>query len=144
MAKSSRAYQAREAARTAGSNPYMRRLIEDEEIRNSIKHAFDAARDAYQRMSNSKGPAHALIDDKKVHRDLRQAAESIRDASERIRGKRRSRVWPKVVLVGLVGAGLALVLSEDLRRSVLDKLFGPEEEFEYTSTTSPPVETPAS
>ena len=32
---------------------------------------------------------------------------------------------------------LALALSEDLRKAVLDKLFGAEEEFEYTSTTTP-------
>jgi hypothetical protein len=28
------------------------------------------------------------------------------------------------------------VISEDLRKQVLDALFGAEEEFEYTSTTS--------
>jgi hypothetical protein len=30
-----------------------------------------------------------------------------------------------------------LILSEDARKIVLDKLFGAEEEFEYTSTTTP-------
>ena len=39
--------------------------------------------------------------------------------------------------IGLVGAGLALALSEPLRKKVLDALFGAEEEFEYTSTTAP-------
>ena len=38
---------------------------------------------------------------------------------------------------GVVGAGLALALSEDLRKKLLDALFGAEEEFEYTSTTAP-------
>ena len=32
---------------------------------------------------------------------------------------------------------IALAVSEDLRKKVLDALFGAEEEFEYTSTTSP-------
>ena len=31
---------------------------------------------------------------------------------------------------------LALVLSEGLRKALLDRLFGAEEEFEYTSTTA--------
>jgi hypothetical protein len=35
-----------------------------------------------------------------------------------------------------VGGGLALALSEGLRKKVLDALFGAEEEFEYTSSTS--------
>ena len=65
-------------------------MIEDEELRNSVREAFDAARHAYQRMSNGKGPVKAVTEDKKVQRDLRSAAESLRDASERLRGKRRS------------------------------------------------------
>ena len=39
--------------------------------------------------------------------------------------------------MGIVGGGLALALSEDLRKKVLDALFGAEEEFEYTSSTTP-------
>jgi hypothetical protein len=44
----------------------------------------------------------------------------------------------------LVGAGLALALSEGLRKKVLDGLFGAEEEFEYTSTTTPAPATESS
>jgi hypothetical protein len=42
-----------------------------------------------------------------------------------------------MIVIGLVGAGRALALSEGLRKKVLDSLFGAEEEFEYTSTTTP-------
>ena len=31
---------------------------------------------------------------------------------------------------------LAIALNEDLRKAVLDRLFGAEEEFEYTSQTT--------
>jgi hypothetical protein len=139
MAKSTRADRAREAATSAGSNPYVRRLIEDEELRHSIRSAFDAAKHAYGRMANGKGPAHALMDDKKVQRDLRDAASSLREASDRLRGRRERKggILGKLIVVGLVGGALALILSEDLRKTVLDRLFGAEEEFEYSSTTSP-------
>ena len=66
-----RSAKAGEAARSVASNPYVRRLIEDEELRDNIREAFDAARDAFQRMSNGKGPAKALVDDKKVQRTCR-------------------------------------------------------------------------
>ena len=43
----------------------------------------------------------------------------------------------------LVGAGAAVAMSEELRKRVLDLLFGAEEEFEYTSTTMPPPDVPS-
>jgi hypothetical protein len=132
------AQKAGDAARAATSNPYLRRLIEDEELRENIRVAFEAAKNAYQRVSNGRGPANTVVDDKKFHRDLRTAAESLRDASEQIRGKRRRRGGiGRWVLLAIIAAGLVLVLSEEARNAVLDKLFGAEEEFEYTSTTTP-------
>jgi hypothetical protein len=138
MGAQSRSAKAGEAARSVASNPYVRRLIEDEELRENIREAFEAARGAFQRM-NGKGPAKALLDDKKVQRDLQTAAESLKEASDQLRGKRRGGGFGlgKALLVAIIGAALVLILSEDARRIVLDRLFGAEEEFEYTSTTTP-------
>lgn len=136
MGASSRGGRASETAKSIGSNPYVRRLLEDEELRDNIRMTFEAARDAYRRMSNGKGPAKALMDDKKIHRDLRTAAESLRDASQQLRGKRRRRGIGRWLLLGALGAALVLILSEDARKAVLDRLFGAEEEFEYTSMTT--------
>jgi hypothetical protein len=142
-ARGTRAEKAREAARSAGSNPYVRRLIEDEDLRNSVKEAFGSARHAYQRMSNGKGPVRAVTEDKKVQRDLRSAASSLRDASDRLRGRHKTHHWGRLLIVAIVGATLAIALSEGLRKTVLDRLFGAEEEFEYTSQTTPTPETTA-
>jgi hypothetical protein len=88
-------------------------------------------------MSNGKGPVKALTDDKKVQRDIRTAAENLKEASDRLKGKRKKRhPFRKLLLIGLVGAVLAIALNEDLRKAVLDRLFGAEEEFEYTSQTT--------
>jgi hypothetical protein len=132
-----RAEKARQAAQQAGSNPYVKRFIEDQELRASVREAFEAAKHAYQRMANGKGPVKALTEDKKVQRDLRTAAENLREASERIKGKRRRRhTFRNLLLVATVGGVLAIALNEDLRKAVLDRLFGAEEEFEYTSQTT--------
>jgi hypothetical protein len=122
----------------ARENPYVQRLIEDDELRDNLRDAFDSARGAYNRASgNGKGVSKAVASDKKVQKDLRQAAESLREASERLKApkKRKSRLG-RLILFALVAAGIALVLSEDARKTVLDTLFGAEEEFEYTSTSS--------
>ena len=126
------------AATAVKTSPYVQRLVEDEELRDAIRDAFEAARDAYARMSNGKGPAKALMDDKKVHKDLQQAAENLKEASDRIRGKkqRKGMTLGRLLMFGLIGAILVLVLSEEARKAVMDKLFGAEEEFEYTSTTT--------
>jgi hypothetical protein len=135
--KSSKASRARSAAASATSNPYLRRLVEDEELRDSVVTAFEAARHAYDRLSSNGNVVDTMIDDKKVHKDLKAAAENLRDASNRLRGKQRQRHWGRIILIAIAGALLALALSEDLRKAVLDALFGAEEEFEYTSTTTP-------
>jgi hypothetical protein len=142
MGAQSRSAKAGDAARSVASNPYVRRLLEDEELRQNIRVAFEAARNAYGRMSNGKGP-QAVMDDKKVQRDLRTAAESLRDASQQLRGRRTGRRrfgLGKALLLAILGAALVLILSEDVRNAVLDRLFGAEEEFEYTSTTTPATE----
>ena len=135
------ARKASEAASSLRSNPYVQRLIEDEELRDNIREAVEAARDAYARIANGKGPAKAIMEDKKVHKDMRKAAESLREASEQLRGKRRKSRLGRLILIALIGAAIALILSEDIRKALLDKLFGAEEEFEYASTTSPAPET---
>lgn len=136
-----KANQAADLYSTARENPYLQRLIEDEKLRDNLRDAFEAARGAYGRATgNGKGAVKAVTSDKKVQKDLRTAAESLRDASEQLQGKRKRKRKKgrlgRILLLGILAAGIALVLSEDARKKVLDALFGAEEEFEYTSTTS--------
>jgi hypothetical protein len=123
---------------TARENPYVQRLIEDDELRDSLRDAFEAAKGAYGRATgNGKGAVKAVTSDKKVQKDLREAAESLREASDRLRKPRkRKRGIGRYLVVGIVAAAVTLVLSEGACKAVLDALFGAEEEFEYTSSTS--------
>ena len=128
------AYAAGKAVR---SNTYVQRLVEDEDLRDNLRNAFDSARKAYSRMSNGKGPVKAVTEDKKVQRELRDAATSLKDAAESLRGKKKKRRKGRLLLIALIGGGVALAASEGLRKKVLDALFGAEEEFEYTASTTP-------
>ena len=125
------------AGKAARSNQYVQRVAEDDELRDNLRTAFQSARKAYARMSNGKGPVKAVTEDKKTQKELRQAAASLREAAESLRGKRRKRRKGRLLLLAIVGAGLALALNEGLRNKVLDALFGAEEEFEYTGSTTP-------
>lgn len=141
MANTKRATKAADRAAgiysTARENPYVQRIVEDDQLRNNLRDAYDAARHAYGRMTgNGKGPVKAVTTDKKVQRDLRTAADSLREASEQLRApkKRKSRLG-RLILFGAVAGGVTLALSENARKTVMDALFGAEEEFEYTSST---------
>ena len=127
------------AGKAAASNPYVNRLIEDEDLRDNLRTAYESARNAYSRMANGKGPAKALLDDKKTQKQLQEAASNLKEAADALRGAKKTRKRKRrgTLLLVVVGAGLALALSEGLRKKVLDALFGAEEEFEYTSSTSP-------
>jgi adenylosuccinate synthase len=126
------------AGKAVRSNTYVQRLVEDDELRQNLSNAFESARKAYTRMANGKGPVKAVTEDKKVQRELKDAASSLKDAAESLRGgRKRKRRKGRLLLVALIGAGLALALSEGLRKKALDALFGAEEEFEYTASTTP-------
>jgi hypothetical protein len=143
MAAKKRAAKAGAGAVAAGqavrSNPYVQRLVEDDDLRDNLRTAFESAKKAYTRMSNGKAPTKALMEDKKVQKELREAATSLREAADSLRGakRRKKRRRGRLLVLALVGAGLSLALSEGLRKKVLDALFGAEEEFEYTASTTP-------
>ena len=126
-------------------SPYVQRLVEDEELRKSIVEAYESLRKAYGRLSNGKAPAKALLDDKKLQKELRNTANSLRDVTEALREgpkRKRKRRWGRRLVILAIGAGLAIALSEGLRQKVLDLLFGAEEEFDYSSTTTPATPAP--
>ena len=145
MAAKKKAAKAGAAAVAAKNSPYVQRLIEDEDLRESIVEAYESARAAYARLNNGKSPTKQIFDDKKLQKELQNAASNLRDASVGLREapkKQRGGLGRKLVLL-VVAGGAALALSEGLRKKVLDALFGAEEEFEYTSATTPPPAAPA-
>ncbi len=140
MAAKKKAAKAGAGAMSAGAaareNQYVQRLLEDPELRENLRTAYESARKAYGRM-NGKGPSKAL-DDKKVQRDLKRAAVSLRGAVEGLREKpKKKKRRGRLLLIAIIGAGVAVGVNEGLRKKVLDALFGAEEEFEYSSTTTP-------
>ena len=71
-----KAKKAQKAALQARSNPYVRRILEDEDLRQNIVDAYDSAKRAYGRLSNGKSPTTQIFDDKKLQKVVKKAAES--------------------------------------------------------------------
>jgi hypothetical protein len=141
MAKS-KPQKAKSAAEGAWENQYVQRFVQDEELRANVRAALDNARSAYARLNNGKSASKVVMEDKKFQKDLKRTADSLKDAGTALRdGPKRKRGggFGKLLLLAIIGGGLAIALSEDVRNKVLDLLFGKEEEFDYTSTTAPPA-----
>jgi len=153
MAKRNKAVQALEgSAALTEVQTFVRRLVEDEGLREDLGRAVESSRRVYDRVSGAKKPAK-LLEDKKLQEDALDAFDAIRSVTISLTGVGKSLPSPKalakqrkrggfrrlVVLAGLAGA-VAVAASDDLRSKVLDALFGSEEEFQY-SPPPPPTAT---
>src|SRR3978361_1242872 len=141
MAKKQKAAAAAGAVTAAKSNPYVQRVIEDDDLRDKVRVAFEAARAAYHRLSNGKAATKVIADDKKFHKNVQTAAEALKDAGSSLREgpkkKKRKGGLRRKLFVLVVGGGIAAAGHSPLRSKLLAALFGAEEEFDYTSTTAP-------
>ncbi|MGH2915497.1 MAG: hypothetical protein ACRDMX_10965 [Solirubrobacteraceae bacterium] len=144
-------FNAADLANITKANPYIQRLIDDSALRANVHTALEAGKGAYDRLLSSKAPQRALLEDKRLQGDLRRAAEAVRDSVLALQDAPKHPTAPKrkglrlgrKLMLLVVGAALALAVSESLRSKVLDALFGAEEEFQYTPPPGTPAPAPA-
>lgn len=92
--------------------PYLQRALEDEEFRNDLKDALQAARDLYGPLTKGNGvtgSARVLATDKKTQESVRKALEEITKAASSAQGKskKKSRKGRKMlILAGIIAGAL--------------------------------------
>ena len=136
-AKAAIPFDASDVAKVAKANPYVRRVVEDKKLRQNFRTAVASSKSAYGRLSSGKTTPERLMKDKKLQGDMREALEAVRDVSIALTDapKRRARKGlrvGRVLMLGTIAGGVAMIGNEKLRSKVLDTLFGAEEEFQYT------------
>ncbi|MBA2349374.1 MAG: hypothetical protein H0V81_13885 [Solirubrobacterales bacterium] len=141
-----------EAVDAVKSNPYLKTITSDGDVHDNVRVAYESARDAYERLASGKSLSKSVLEDKKLHANLATAAAALKDVGTTLAdppGKKRKAAKKKKgglgrkLLVLVVGAGVAVAVSSDVRNKLLDLLFGAEEEFDYTSTTAPATPAPS-
>jgi hypothetical protein len=120
----------------SSAKPYVERALNDEEIRENLRKAYQAARGLFE-LAGKKGPARVakgVVDDKHVQKNVQTAVEELRHAVNRLQGRERKRRRGKVLLLVGAGAGLLLnpVTGPRTRGWLKDKLFGGGDEFGYS------------
>ena len=136
------------AAETAG--PYVGRALRDEEFRENLRAAFEAARSIYEELGSQRGlgavASHAASDEE-VHANLRRAIAEVRQAADRL--QQRDRVTEKshtlrnmVILLAGVTIGLFFnpITGPETRRWVKGKVSGGQSSNGYHPETPPPTD----
>ena len=127
--------EGRERVTAATTSPWVQRLAEDDELRDNVRVAFEAAKDAFERITDGKSPREAVGRQEVAARTSSRPPTPSRTPAARSRRARRSkeeaRPRAQAARARRSAAAIALALSEDLRTKVLDALFGEEEEFDY-------------
>jgi hypothetical protein len=123
------------------AKPYVRRAIQDEELRDNLRSAFATARDVYDELIGNRGVtgvATRVASDKDIQDQLRSAIDDLRSAADRIQGQEAHKSRNSSLL--LVGIALGLLFNPftgpETRRWLKDKIFGEDEEFGYGSDSS--------
>jgi hypothetical protein len=109
--------------RVSDVKPYVKRAIQDEELRDNLRSAFATARDVYDELIGNRGVtgvASKVATDKEIQEQLRSAIDDLRSAADRMQGAE-----------GHKGILFNPFTGPETRRWLKDQIFGEDEEFGY-------------
>ncbi|HET7555873.1 MAG TPA: hypothetical protein VFJ75_09500 [Gaiellaceae bacterium] len=125
--------------RLEDAKPYVKRAIQDEELRDNLRSAFATARDVYDELVGNRGVtgiASKVATDEEIQDQLRSAIDDLRSAANRIQGAETHKGRNSSLL--LVGIALGILFNPitgpETRRWLKDTIFGADDEFGYGSS----------
>jgi len=124
---------------TDSVKPYVQRALKDEELRENVKNAFDAARDVYNELFAGRGMvpiATRVATDKDIQENLKSAVDDLRSAADRLRGKEEHGTRNTLLLLIGIAIGVLFnpVTGPATRKWASDKVFGTSDDFTYQSS----------
>jgi hypothetical protein len=127
--------------KVADVKPYVQRALQDEELRDNLRSAFDTARDVYDELIGKRGVtgvATKVASDKEIQDQLRSAIDDLRSAASRIQGNEGHKSRNSTLLLAGIALGILFnpLTGPETRRWLKDKVFGEEEEFGYGGGSS--------
>ena len=128
--------------------PYVDRALHDEDLRDNLKEAFDAARQVYGELlgnRNLTATATRVATDKDIQDTLKKAVDELREASRRVQGKEDHGTRNTMLLLAGISAGILLnpMTGPATRKWLMEKITGESSDYDYASnSTSSPSTNP--
>lgn len=122
--------------------PYVDRAIHDEDLRDNLKEAFNAARDVYDELlgnRNLTATATRVATDKEIQDGLKKAVDELREASRRIQGKEDHGTRNTMLLLAGITAGILFnpMTGPQTRKWLMEKVTGESsDDFSYSTGSS--------
>ena len=118
--------------RVSDMKPYVTRALQDEEVRENVKHAIATARDIYDELLGGRSTtavATRVATDSEIQEQLRTAIEDLRKAANRVQGKKEHSSRNATLLFAGIVLGVLFnpVTGPATRRWITDKVLGGEE-----------------
>src|ERR1051326_31943 len=89
--------------------PYVQRAIADEDLRDNVKAAFQAAREVYDELIGNRSVttvATRVATDKEIQDKLREALDELRVAADRVQGKKEHSSRNATLLLAGIALGI--------------------------------------
>lgn len=115
--------------------PYVQRAISDDELRDNVKAAFQAAREVYDELIGNRSVttvATRVATDKEIQDKLREALDELRVAADRVQGKKEHSSRNATLLLAGIALGILFnpITGPATRKWLADAVFGGDE-FTY-------------
>lgn len=128
--------------RVSDARPLVERALKDEELRNHVRDAFWAAREAYAELFGKTGMTGVAVraaTDKEIQDNLRKAVEELRAAGDRLQGKDDHGTRNSILLFAGIGAAVLFnpITGPPIRRWLKSQFFGSGNEFSYSGPNGP-------
>ena len=115
--------------RVSDMRPYVTRALQDEEVRENVKHAIATAREIYDELLGGRSTtavAARVATDSEIQDSLKSAIDDLRKAANRVQGKKEHSSRNATLLLAGIALGILFnpMTGPQTRQWIQNKLLG--------------------